>query len=128
MITKTTTFQVFDCAKCGVPFALTEEYVQRRRGDRESFYCPNGHSQWFAGESDKDKAQRLAGQLDMERTRARKLAEKLDYSRRATKANGTRLRKLKERAANGVCPCCNRTFRQLAAHMRDKHPDFTHVG
>ena len=25
---------------------------------------------------------------------------------------------------NGVCPCCTRTFPNLAAHMKTKHPDF----
>lgn len=32
--------------------------------------------------------------------------------------------RLKNRAAHGVCPCCNRTFQQLARHMSAKHPDF----
>ncbi len=32
--------------------------------------------------------------------------------------------KVKKRAANGVCPCCNRTFSDLARHMKAKHPDF----
>lgn len=32
--------------------------------------------------------------------------------------------KLKKRAANGVCPCCNRTFVDLARHMAGKHPTF----
>jgi hypothetical protein len=26
--------------------------------------------------------------------------------------------------ANGVCPCCNRTFQNLARHMAGKHPDY----
>lgn len=24
----------------------------------------------------------------------------------------------------GMCPCCRRTFKQLAEHMKSKHPDF----
>lgn len=32
--------------------------------------------------------------------------------------------RLKNRAAAGVCPCCNRTFHQLVRHMAAKHPDF----
>jgi hypothetical protein len=24
----------------------------------------------------------------------------------------------------GVCPCCNRTFQQLARHMKAKHPGY----
>jgi hypothetical protein len=26
--------------------------------------------------------------------------------------------------ANGVCVCCNRSFKNLAAHMQTKHPEF----
>jgi hypothetical protein len=33
-------------------------------------------------------------------------------------------KKLRERARAGVCPCCHRTFKQLAAHMANKHPDY----
>jgi DNA repair exonuclease SbcCD ATPase subunit len=32
--------------------------------------------------------------------------------------------RIKNRASNGVCPCCNRTFQNLARHMHTKHPDF----
>lgn len=27
------------------------------------------------------------------------------------------------RIGAGICPCCNRTFSQLARHMQSKHPD-----
>lgn len=33
--------------------------------------------------------------------------------------------RLKRRAANGVCPCCTRTFADLKRHMANQHPDFT---
>lgn len=29
-------------------------------------------------------------------------------------------------AAFETCPCCKRTFKQLAAHMKNKHPEFAH--
>lgn len=32
--------------------------------------------------------------------------------------------RLATRANHGVCPCCKRTFSQLARHMKTKHPDF----
>lgn len=31
---------------------------------------------------------------------------------------------LRNRAAAGVCPCCNRTFEQLGRHMTTKHPEY----
>lgn len=50
-----------------------------------------------------------------------------DYTenrRRAEKAAKTRL---KNRAKAGVCPCCNRTFKQLAAHMKTQHPNWNNT-
>lgn len=124
--TFTETFTVFNCCRagCGVAFALNDDFVRRRRSDRKSWYCPNGHSQWFPGETDHDKAQRLAGQLDMERTRRQQAEKTADYATRSRKAVSTRLRKVKQRVGHGVCPCCNRTFKQLAAHMESQHPGY----
>lgn len=122
----TETFTVYHCCHkgCGVSFALNDDFVRRRKNDRESWYCPNGHSQWFPGETDSDKAQRLAGQLDMERTRRAAITKQLDYQTRARKAVSTRLKKVKHRVGHGVCPCCNRTFSQLANHMASQHPGY----
>lgn len=32
--------------------------------------------------------------------------------------------KTKNRIGKGVCPCCNRTFVELARHIATKHPDY----
>ncbi len=32
-------------------------------------------------------------------------------------------RKMRTRVMNGVCPCCNRTFQNLMAHMKTEHPE-----
>jgi len=124
------TFTVFHCCRsgCGVAYALNDEFVRHRRSDRKSFYCPNGHSQWFPGETDSDKAQRLAGQLDMERTRRQQAEKTADYATRSRKAVSTRLKKVKQRVGHGVCPCCNRTFKALADHMATQHPGYAQSG
>lgn len=44
--------------------------------------------------------------------------------RESVKAQSTRLRKVKDRVKNGVCPCCNRTFVNLQRHMHTKHPSY----
>lgn len=38
----------------------------------------------------------------------------------------TRAKLVRDRArfANGVCPCCNRSFENVARHMRTQHPDY----
>lgn len=124
-------FAVEHCCACGGAFAVPLEFQKRCISTKRTFYCPVGHGQSYKGESDKDKAQRLAGQLDQERTRlqqerqARISAEHAkDYAIRSRKAVSTRLKKVKHRVAHGVCPCCNRTFKQLAAHMAGQHPGY----
>lgn len=47
-------------------------------------------------------------------------AEAVKRSAAAYKGAATRL---KNRAKAGVCPCCNRTFQNLARHMASQHPD-----
>jgi hypothetical protein len=32
--------------------------------------------------------------------------------------------RIKKRVAAGVCPCCNRSFKDLARHMAGQHPDY----
>lgn len=41
-----------------------------------------------------------------------------------TKGVVTRTR---NRIANGVCPCCDRSFTNLQRHMASKHPDYAHA-
>lgn len=129
--TQVETFEIEHCCNCGMPFAMTRDFQNRRLSDKGTFYCPAGHPQHYRGESDKDRAQRLAGQLDQERTRVQQLRDEadarrrqLDYQKRARKSVSTRLRTLKQRVGNGVCPCCNRTFSQLARHMAAEHPTY----
>lgn len=119
------------CYKCEVEFWLNDEFyrVAKQRAEAMSWYCPNGHSQVFtARESEADQlrrerdrlVQRLAQKDDeiANRERAREAAE-----RRVSAARG-QITKLKKRASNGICPCCNRTFANLARHMGTKHPGF----
>ena len=124
----TTTFTVLTCGECHVEFGMTNAMYKRRLEDKGAFYCPNGHRRCFIGESATDKAQRLAGQLDIERTRRQQAQTQLDYARRARKAVSTRLKKVKQRVSHGVCPFCNRTFKALADHMATQHPGYAQSG
>lgn len=123
-------------AGCGVLFAMTEEFVRERRKDHQWWYCPNGHRQHYSGDNEEEK---LRKQLDAER-RQRQSAEQrvamwqdeyAEADARATRernrANGYKghATRITKRAKAGVCPCCNRTFKQLAAHMASQHPQFT---
>jgi len=125
------TFEIVHCYKCGIAFGMPQDFQQRRLNDKQSFYCPAGHGQVYGGPTDRDRAQKLAGQLDIERSRVDSerrqraaVERKIDYQKRARKSVSTRLQKVKVRVGHGVCPCCNRTFKALADHMATKHPTY----
>lgn len=116
------------CCSCGMLFAATADFIRRRRNDKDWFYCPAGHHQRYAGKSKEDQ---LAEELSRAKQRAAQLEDEANWQRiqreaaerRASAARG-QVTRMKNRASAGVCPCCNRTFTNLARHMAGKHPTF----
>ena len=108
------------CCNCGIEFAVPKDFNDRRRQDHKSFYCPWGHAQSYTGQSE---AEKLRAQL----AEATRRAEMEANTRRSAEADAkrakTRLKKLTHRVNCGVCPHCQRTFKQLAEHMKTKHPN-----
>lgn len=117
-------FEVEKCCKCGMPFAMTQDYQQRRRQDRAAFYCPSGHGQHYTGPTEAQKLKvELARQTQMlDAAQSRALTAEAE---RASVAKAHR--KMRERVMNGVCPCCNRTFQNLMQHMKSEHSDFAEI-
>lgn len=117
-----TFFEVETCCNCHMQFAMPAEYQKARRNDRKTFHCPAGHPQHYTGLSEeqklRDELERQRQQTDAAKARA---ATAEADRQRATKAHN----KMRQRVANGVCPCCNRTFQNLLNHMRSEHPEFT---
>lgn len=114
--------------KCDVwlPDAL---YDSARHSEAISFFCAYGHSAHFPkGETDEQKLRRERDRL------TQRLAEKDDEikcqrelregaERRLTATRGV-VTRIKNRVGHGVCPCCSRTFGNLARHMATKHSDY----
>lgn len=116
------------CGVCGVLFAPPEVLLDDCRENGSSFFCPNGHSLVFNDYENK----RLKRDLEREREKSARLVaarDQAEASARAQKAQATRarneLKRIKERIDNGVCPCCNRSFKNVHRHMKSQHPDFT---
>jgi len=109
---------------CGVTFAITSGLYDLRKRDGKSFFCPNGHGQFFTNNDAKKfedmKAARARAESDAKYYREE--AESKSRSLNTTKGHITRM---KNRIANGVCPCCNRSFEDLHAHMKTKHPKYS---
>lgn len=109
------------CYRCGVGFKIPRALYEVRLADHADFWCPLGHSQCYPSgktqmEIERERAERAerwlsARQADLAAERA---------SHAATKGQLTKARK---RAANGVCPCCSRSFVDVARHVKTKHPE-----
>lgn len=129
-MTYTGTLTVLHCGKCQIRFAVPESFDRRNHETGDTWYCPAGHPRVYR-DTDVDKLRREAEDLRRQRDAARvsrdaarDQAETAERRRRAAKGQ---LTKVKNRVANGVCPCCNRTFADLARHMETKHPGFVAV-
>lgn len=112
-------------ANCGITFAVPLEWDDAKRRTHGSFTCPNGHSQSYLGESSLEKAERLKreaeNRLQSQLNESRHEAEVLRRERdKAIKQK----KQIERRIAGGVCPCCNRTFEDLARHMKSKHKEY----
>jgi len=57
------------CSVCGVVFMITNSFDNRLRHSKNSFYCPNGHSLSYPGETDADKLKRVERYLNNSDTR-----------------------------------------------------------
>lgn len=111
---------------CGVLFAAPAHMLKTKRHDGSSFYCPNGHSLSYDG--DKKRLEQRVRQAEERETRLRARLDQEEAHARAQKARATRFKndrdRIRARISEGVCPCCNRTFKQVAAHMKRQHPEF----
>ena len=101
-----------ECYLCSVPFGMPEGMRDNRQRDGQTFYCPVGHPQCY-GDSEGDRL----------RARVKQLESTLLSERDQLAAAKGELAKVRKRVANGVCPCCHRSFANVARHMKSQHPD-----
>src|SRR3546814_878555 len=113
------------CPNCGTAHAFSEGIYSEAQGQPgskgRSVYCPNGHGWHYSGESEADKQRRRAERAEQEQAR---LQDEVESERRRTAAAKAQLTKHKKRSSAGTCPCCKRTFANMARHMKAEHPEF----
>jgi hypothetical protein len=116
-------FEVTYCCHkdCLMTIVLPATLMRQLRNDHRWFYCPMGHKQHFSGPSE---AETLKRKLESEQREAEWWKRKAKQNERSAHAYKGQVTKIRSRVKNGVCPCCNRTFQNLMAHMQTKHPDY----
>lgn len=106
------------CCNCFVEFGINSEQDEALRNSHKMFYCPSGHPQSYTAQSEKEA-------LRLERDRLKQqLAQKDDAiadEQRRREAAEKKAARVEKRARAALCPCCNRSFGNLARHMATKH-------
>lgn len=117
------------CANCHVLFGIPSDMETRRREDHEAFYCPSGHANFWTQKSALEKARdqlaRETHRAEQAQEDARRQRERWLKTERRLSAQRGQVTRIKNRIAKGICPCCNRTFANLARHMAGQHPAWT---
>jgi len=96
----------------------------------QPFYCTYGHRQHFTqGDSEATKLRRERDRLKQREAyledRIKAANEQAEKERRRANGYKGHATRISKRVKAGVCPCCNRHFAALEAHMKTKHPHFT---
>ncbi len=114
------------CCSCHVPFAFTNEHYDRLKKTGEWFYCPSGHKQHYSKTTEQSLREQLAerdAQITREQAFSRRAWEAQQEAEAREKMAAGETKRIVSRIASGVCPCCNRTFSNLARHMKTKHSE-----
>jgi len=123
-------FRVVSCGSCGVVYGMPTGYFDNRQKDHKEWRCPNiqCNSTWvFADESDEERLKREL-KSEKEKTRHERIRferEKIEreMAERSARAYKGKLKRIKTRIGNGVCPYCNRSFKDVRRHMAHQHKD-----
>ena len=126
LIAGTTELVIMRCW-CGVqhavPESLRKEQIRKHDDGKVpmGIYCPLGHSHVPSGKSEADL---LREKLDRQIARSDQMQSQLRDTEASLSATKGVVTRIKKRVGHGVCPCCQRNFKNLRRHMKTKHPKF----
>lgn len=116
--------ETMQCGTCGVWHAIPKIMFDSCYREGGFWHCPNGHSRGYRKGQDERDEESLKKQLAREKKEKEWAIQEQENLKKQLAAQKGQNTKLKNRAKAGVCPCCNRTFKQLARHMERMHPEF----
>ena len=121
-------FDVVNCANCGLLFAMPTRLREEYQNNHKTFYCPKGHSNYYPQKSDKEI---LEEELEQEkhnaeyyRIKSKDNYERYEAEKRSKAAHKAHYTMLKKKVKKGQCPCCEKTFPDVAEHIKSVHPDY----
>lgn len=117
------------CSTCGIHYLLPAAFMAARRegrarGSHARWYCPNGHPQVLM-HGELVEVRRERDRLKQENAR---LEDEITIAGRQRETAERERTKVLKRIGGGTCPCCHRTFSNVAYHMRQNHPEHAPQG
>lgn len=114
------------CGVCACTYAIPKvmrDYYYEVGG---FWKCPNGHSWGYkvGHQTERKEHERIRQERDRLQQRNAQLAEEAEIAERERLKAERALKRHKKRAAAGTCPCCKRTFSNMATHMKQQHPGY----
>lgn len=125
-LTYTGTLQITSCW-CGIKLAIPSDLFDvAKRHKNHTVYCPLGHEFVYGSTAEEQLEEERSRRIQAEERAAARLdlLRQEERSHAATRGHVTRKKKQLDRVKNGVCPCCSRSFVNLARHMETKHPEY----
>lgn len=130
-VTCSSSLTVVNCHGCGGTYAMSSFFLDARREDGVGWNCPycRAATAYCDNETDRLKKE-LAKQKNStayqreEKERYLQQRNTLERSRNGMKGVLIREQKKLARVRRGVCPCCNRHFKNVQRHMDSQHPNY----
>jgi len=86
-------FNIETCPECGIRFGLETNYQNRLRKCHNTFYCPNGHGQYYSRLNAEEQLRNQVKQLESLCADTAKRAGKAERKARALKGALTKAKK-----------------------------------
>lgn len=123
--------KVVNCYACAGTYAMSSQFLDTRTYDGKGWTCPYCKAPTIYGTSEKDELKKQLARQKESTTYQRREKEKylqqrntLERSRNGMKGVLVREQKKLARVRRGVCPCCNRHFKNVQRHMDSQHPNY----
>ncbi len=121
-ITVTAQLTTIHCGECAGTYAIDERYREQRYQKGESWTCPYCKCGWgYSGQSENALLKKKIEEKNAEIARANSVAMAQRQAADMERAAKEKAERKLKRVGNGMCPCCNRTFKNLARHMAVTH-------
>ena len=78
--------------KCGITWAVPTSFNKNRRDDHKSYYCPNGHGQYYVKESEAERLKKQLNTCSIAKNTWRDRAERRERSQRSFRGHITRMK------------------------------------